>query len=493
MADLGSIAAMPTTAPPENWGTFNTQAAQANYQNQLAQQVAPNAQAQQAHLAAQTEAQKLQNADVAKDQAVHRVNLQALIDSQAATLVKPPPSAAQGQAMAQGQGPLNVQAAAQAPQGQPPLAAQGVPTSPASLGNLIATGGSINQPTQANPSAQAGPLVVTPQNFSQLPPPVDSHAANAHPDTTNAIDQAGNPLAFAGQQHIPLQDGSTLVVDRAKIMQNLGKIAMDPTNPDRLAAMQAMLGNAAQWKSDDAAAEEKKRAQVASSSTLLANMLDSINKAPEAQRDPMIAQVKRLALAEGADPQAVAAVPDTFKGNEATFTAMANSARTGAQRDTAAHQAAQDEVAGSPEGKIMQDVKDGTLTAAQGNAAIANLHYHAPVPGASGNSSSGIVKTLDDVPPALRSIVQGIGEGRIDINTYPPRALAGKPSRGDVLSYVSQIYPGWDERLSAQSKKTLADFGAQGNSGKALISLSAIGEHAQQVQDAGQALKNGDR
>ena len=433
MADLGSIAAMPTTAPPENWGTFNTQAAQANYQNQLAQQVAPNAQAQQAHLAAQTEAQKLQNADVAKDQAVHRVNLQALIDSQAATLVKPPPSAAQGQAMAQGQGPLNVQAAAQAPQGQPPLAAQGVPTSPASLGNLIATGGSINQPTQANPSAQAGPLVVTPQNFSQLPPPVDSHAANAHPDTTNAIDQAGNPLAFAGQQHIPLQDGSTLVVDRAKIMQNLGKIAMDPTNPDRLAAMQAMLGNAAQWKSDDAAAEEKKRAQVASSSTLLANMLDSINKAPEAQRDPMIAQVKRLALAEGADPQAVAAVPDTFKGNEATFTAMANSARTAAQRDTAAHQAAQDEVAGSPEGKIMQDVKDGTLTAAQGNAAIANLHYHAPVSG-TGAGTSLTPQAIDTLATQWHSgSVPSFGMG-----------AAGNANRTAVANRMAEMFPATD-------------------------------------------------
>ena len=453
MADLTSIAATPTTAQPENWGTFNAQTAQANYTNQMAQQVAPNAQAQQSHLGALTDAQQLQNSDEKLRQDKHRVKLQALIDSQAAT-VMPPPTQAQGQAMAQGQGPLNAQASAQAqaPQGQTPYAPAPAPSAPASLGNLIATGGSIAQPTQANPQAQSGPMVVTPQNFSQLPPPVDSHLANAHPGTANVIDAPDNPLSAAPQQHIPLQDGSTLVVDRNKIQQYLAKIAQDPNHPDRLAAMQAMIDNAGEWKTDDAAAEVQKRAQTAASSTMLANMMDGINKAPEGQRDAMIAQIKRLAASEGADPTALAAVPDTYKGNEAAFTAMANQTRTAAQRDTVAHQEAQNAVANSPEGKIMQDVKspdnpEGSLTMAQAREAIANLHYHAPV------SGTGAPMTL--TPEAVDTLATQWHSGSVPSFGM---GAAGNANRTAVANRMAVMFPGTDLATSIAAHK--ADSGS---------------------------------
>jgi hypothetical protein len=106
----------------------------------------------------------------------------------------------------------------------------------------------------------------------------------------------------------------------------------------------------------------------------------------------------------------------------------------------------------------------------------------------------GATKLEDIKDPTTRNAIQGVGSGQLPLSTFPVKLTRGQSGldQQSAAGIIRGIYPGWDERLSAQAKKTIVDFAADGTSGKALISLSGIAEHAGQLQEAGRALKSGD-
>ena len=105
--------------------------------------------------------------------------------------------------------------------------------------------------------------------------------------------------------------------------------------------------------------------------------------------------------------------------------------------------------------------------------------------------TNGIVSKLEDVPAQYQPMVQDLASGKLQISDLPARTGAGQISRNQFLSWTSQVYPGWDPRLSAQSKKTIMDFSPNGQSGKQVTSFGAIAEHTQILRQAYDAMNNG--
>jgi hypothetical protein len=102
------------------------------------------------------------------------------------------------------------------------------------------------------------------------------------------------------------------------------------------------------------------------------------------------------------------------------------------------------------------------------------------------------VSSIDDVPAGLRSTIAGVGNGKILLEDFPTRGNKGQLTRGQVLGYVTQIYPGWDARLSIQQKKTIVDYAPNGSSGKAIGSINTIVDHNAVLRQSYNAMKNGD-
>jgi hypothetical protein len=105
--------------------------------------------------------------------------------------------------------------------------------------------------------------------------------------------------------------------------------------------------------------------------------------------------------------------------------------------------------------------------------------------------TGGVVTKLEDVPAQYQPMVQDLASGKLQISDLPARTGAGQISRNQFISWASQVYPGWDPRLSAQSKKTIMDFAPNGIAGKQVTSFGAVAEHTQMLRQAFDQMNNG--
>ena len=105
--------------------------------------------------------------------------------------------------------------------------------------------------------------------------------------------------------------------------------------------------------------------------------------------------------------------------------------------------------------------------------------------------TGGVVTRLEDVPAQYQPMVQDLASGKLQISDLPARTGAGQISRNQFISWASQVYPGWDPRLSAQSKKTIMDYAPNGTAGKQITSFGAVAEHTQMLRQAFDQMNNG--
>ena len=184
------------------------------------------------------------------------------------------------------------------------------------------------------------------------------------------------------------------------------------------------------------------------------------------------------------------------------------------EKDTAAHNKAQDiisainaQTAAKKAAKTPDDtyqevkLKDGVYmvnkTDPTDRTRIGDLPpvggTHITLPSTTG--ANGVVSDWEDIKDAkTRATLKGIASGQVDPGTLPISLRPGAPgiTRQEGIGIIRQLVPGWDERMSAQSKKTIVDFAPNGTSGKAVTALNTLADHTALIGPAADALKNGD-
>ena len=244
----------------------------------------------------------------------------------------------------------------------------------------------------------------------------------------------------------------------------------------------------------DAASEKLKQdAKVAQSAQLL-GMTGAFKYMTPDQQDLLYNSVKQRAQSAGLD---ISTWPADIKSpaGQAWVTQQEEEARLNNQTAVAASKRAEN---------AMSELKTkaqigliGAQQAVQPSIAAKNLAEAAKARGEGGGAGAapgggGAVQTIDDVPAQYRGMVQKLASGELQLSDLPARTGPGQVPKTQFMSWVSQLYPEWDSRLSAQSKKTVMDYSPSGTSGKAITSLGAIAEHTQILRQAYQAMQNGD-
>lgn len=119
---------------------------------------------------------------------------------------------------------------------------------------------------------------------------------------------------------------------------------------------------------------------------------------------------------------------------------------------------------------------------------VNNTYVSAPAPvGADGKPRQA---TIDDVPADVRAQVQEV----LDYNYKLPPASRNNPVNMAIRDWVARLGPttGYSESQFTNRNKIAADFGASGQSGKAMTSTDTALSHLNTISEAGKSLKSGD-
>ena len=328
---------------------------------------------------------------------------------------------------------------------------------------------------------------------------------NTHPNTALATDP-DNPT-FSSQHTFVSTDPQTGQPTTKNTFNRQGLIDQMMNYTDRN-GNHSMAADAnklmAQFTASDAADEKIKQDGIMVANGKALQLSAGLEYMSPADQAAVFGNLKSRATQMGADTSGWPTGPDdpNFKpwvqqqGEEARMNA--NTAKEASKRAEDAFNAQKaDAEAGKDTAQGLEaQAKAGTEPSirAKNNADAFKLYQEGLKAKAEANmvgQTGGVVKTMDDVPAQYQPMVQDLASGKLQISDLPARTGTGQISRQQFLSWTTQLFPGWDPRLSAQSKKTIMDFSPNGQSGKQVTSFGAIAEHTQILRQAYDAMNNG--
>ena len=303
---------------------------------------------------------------------------------------------------------------------------------------------------------------------------------------TSSVTDPNNPMPAGVQTFL---DGNTQVtVDRAKILQGL----KDDGHAD------IALKLFSQWHDDDLQAHSQKTAQALANANQVGALMYGLENTPDSAKDAYIKTAKGMLGNFGID---ASQIPDTYKGNEATFKALETQAQT-IKDQAAINQTATENALAKRKQEAAEAAANDTsdfdqkaqFHGDQMNLEWSKLALQKQQAAGTGGNSGKTVASWDDIPATQRGALQQVAEGKAVLNDlFPvsPRKGANVMSAAEATNLITQLVPGWNNNLGHQEKKTLVDFAPNGTSGTALTSLNALADHTALIKNAHDALKNG--